>query len=143
MNYWMKFFDDGTKEKGTDADIGNRRSSWSQGRFEGINSALITYADTIIRVYGSDIWQKDQYVAHMNLPGRRIARSLGVRIMPEDVGKLAYVKDEGHHIYVLDLADELEGHAITIEPWDEGKWLVLKISQSGAVGLYLEEKYRV
>lgn len=143
MNYWMKFFNDGTKEKGTDADIASRSASWSRGRLKGIKAAIITYAGTIIKVYGTDIWQKDQFVSHMNLPGRKIARSLGVRIMYDDVGKLAYVKHEGNHVYVLDLVDKLEDHAIVIEPEDVGKWLVLKITRAGSVGLYLEEKYRV
>ena len=143
MNYWMKFFNDGTKEKGTDADIANRNASWSRGRLKGIKAAIINYAGTIIKVYGTDIWQKDQFVSHMNLPGRKIARSLGVRIMYDDVGKLAYIKHEGNHVYVLDLVDKLEDHAIVIEPEDVGKWLVLKISRVGTVGLSVEEKYRV
>ena len=143
MDYWMKFFHDGTKEKGTDADIANRSASWSRGRLKGIKSVIITYAGTIVRVYGTDIWQKDQYVSHMHLPGRRIARSLGVRIVHDDVGKLAYIKHEGNNVYVLDLVDKLEDHAITIAPEDEGKWLVLKITRVGSVGLYLEERYRV
>lgn len=143
MSYWMKFFTDGTKEKGTDADVATRRASWSRGRLDGITYAILSFAGVVIRVDGTDIWQKDQYVASSTLPSRRVARSLGVRIMPEDVGKKAYAKHEGNRVYKLELADKVDGNSLLITPEMEGHWLVLKMSRVGTLALVAEEKYRV
>ena len=146
MSYWMKYFDDGTVEKGTDRGLSAGTASWVNGRLEGLNAAILHYAGTIIKVAGVGIWQKDQFTVGIDpsaMDPSRIARSLGLQVTKEDVGQSAYMHHEGHDVYTLSFAPLVRGNHIKITEDDIGSWLVAKISRVGTVGLLIEERYRV
>lgn len=144
MSYWIKYFKDGTQERGTDAELWGGKKSW-RNRHKDIRSAVLFYAGVTIEVSGDEIWQKDQYSvpAGSNVSPTRIARSLGVRVKKDDVGKCAFVQEDKHKVYTLGIADAVEGNHIAITLEDVGSWLILKVSRVGTVGLIIEERYRV
>ena len=148
-SYWIKHFVDTRNETGKDADLMSGRASWANGRLEGMTAATLFYAGVTIKVSalspGAEIWQKDKYASLVggNLPATRIARGLGLQITEYDVGKVAYLDDEGHHTHRLELADKVSGNHIAITLEDVGKWLVVMVSRVGTVGLLIKEKYRV
>lgn len=143
-SYWIKYFKDGTQDKGTDTDLWHGKKSWRH-RHKEIKSALLYYAGVTIEVSGGNIWQKDKYAAVVggNLPATRIARGLGVQITKDDVGKKAFLRDGPHRTYTLCIDDKAQGNHITITLEDVGSWLVAKVSRVGTVGLLIKEKYRV
>lgn len=144
MSYWMKYFNDGTVEQGTDKDIALEKASWSKGRLKGINAALLHYSGALVKVTASEIWQKDQFITGIGpYPPSRIARSLGIKVTTADIGQCAYLHHEGSHVYTLSFAPMVRGNYIRISENDVGKWLVVKINKVGTVGLLIEERYRV
>ena len=145
MSYWIKHFVDARNEIGKDADIIQGKASWSRGRLEGITSATLSYAGTIIIVSGRDIWQKDQYGGVVGTTPQRLSRSLGTKITQHDVGKKLYLYGPNRlEVYYLTMADIVPlGDHITIQPQHVGQWAVVTIKQSGKPVITIEEKYRV
>jgi len=145
MSYWMKYFEDGTVEKGTDRGVDSGTASWAKGRLEGLNAAILHYSGVIVKMAGASIWQKDQFVVGLqsHMTPARIARSLGLQVTKEDVGQSAYLHYEGHDVYTLSLAPLVRGSHIEIKEDDVGSWLIAKVNQAGTIGLLIEERYRV
>ena len=144
MSYWMKYFNDGTVERGTDEDLISGRASWTNGRLKGISSAVLHYAGAVVKIVASEIWQKDQYISGVGPhPPSRIARSIGMRVTEKEVGQAAYLQHEGSHVYTLAFAPLVAGNHIRLTSEDVGNWLVVKVNQVGTVGLLIEERYRV
>jgi len=149
MSYWIKHFVDTRNETGKDADLMSGKASWTNGRHEGMTSATLSFAGSILRVFamnpGAEIWQKDQHIAGVGsgLPAQRIARSLGLKVTEHDVGKCAYLHKEGHDIYSLRIEKNTMANHIVLLKKDVGSWLVAKISRVGTVGLLIGERYRV
>ena len=144
MSYWIKQFADGSMEQGTDEDVMRGRASWTKGRLKDMSCAILHFCGTIIKVAGSHIWQKDQFVSGIGpYPPTRIARSLGVQITEREVGQCAYLEDAGSHVYTLAFAPMAKGKHVRLTKDDINSWVVIKISQSGTVGLFIEERYRV
>jgi len=144
MSYWIKHFVDARNEVGRDTDVMSGKASWSRGRLEGITSATLSYAGTVVVVPGREIWQKDQYGGVVGSTPQRLSRSLGTKITQQDVGKKLYLHGTGRlEVYYLTMADIVPGDFIAVQPDHVGQWAVVTIKQSGKPVVSIEEKYRV
>lgn len=119
MYGWIKHFADGTKEVGTDEDVGMKRASWSRGRLTSMVGAEVIHGNVRMAILSpGEFWQSDDYDVDVFEP----TPSLVVRRLQKKIERgdgLRRVQDDNS--IVLSLDD-------TYVPSEEiiGKWLTLE-----------------
>jgi hypothetical protein len=127
MRGWVKHFNDGTSESGTDRAIKAHRVSWRNGRLDGMCGAELMHDLFHIEIVGKgDYWQSDLFVAKVFAPGSRlIGRQLQKQIRPEDKGLL--VSRAGNKLTIQVLATPADKLDLEFNQSHVGQWVTIYI----------------
>lgn len=131
MNGWIKYFADGTQESGSDADVHNKKASWSKGRLDNITAVAVVHGKLAAGIGGKgEFWQSDDYEADLliNRPSKLVVRRVQKRISPVDVMITARHKGDFQVATVHDLIDQGADLYIALTEDLKGKWLTVELN---------------
>lgn len=143
MSYWIKLFSDGTQEKGTDTNIARGKASWSKGRLASMIGVVLKFAGPRVMITGpGPYWQKDIAVSsqHQRV---RVARQIGRKIHQEDIG-WAVLRAKDLETFTIEIDKEKPPyHSVEITQSHVGFYLVVTITNRGAIDLTVETNFHV
>lgn len=133
--YWVKIFDDGTTEVGTDSAIASKQASWSRGRLQDIVRVdLATRYNAATLQVGQTEWhQFDRFIATVQegqLQSQLVYRAIQAKILPEFLGRYLISHDNMwtlvEHGGDLQITESLIGQWITlVMPVDKDPYITL------------------
>jgi len=145
MGAWLKLFEDGTSERGSDADISKGKSSWSQGCLNNIKSVQIFERRhcCVLNMPNTNWHQYDRYIAPLDNMGNnasvRIARVMQAEIKPEHIGKNVFVIKSIRTI-IANLCSNVSENGILISQEHVGLWVTMYILINGQLGILISER---
>jgi len=146
MGIWIKFFEDRTRERGSDKDISNGQASWSKGKLDNIRCVQLFEKNLCcaLTVPNTEWHQYDRYMASMGAvdctikQSFRSARVIQAKITPEHVGKsISCVSSTG--VFLAELTCDAKD-ATLIKEENVGLWITLYILANGQAGMKFCEK---
>jgi hypothetical protein len=151
MGTWIKLFNDGLSEVGSDSDIDQNKASWSRGRLDNIYSVQITerILDGELRVPDTEWHQFDRFEVSVGTSGttsgKRIARVIQAKIQDCHMGMfICYNIDNSKFLWasIESCLPKSEGtqRAIKITDAYLGQWLSLRISANRKSEIYIGER---
>ena len=145
MSAWIKVFNDGTREVGTDESIRQNKASWSRGKLNDIKSVQIFEGQFGIRFTVEDTeWhQFDRFVSFLGQIGdqcNRVFRCIQAQIKQKHIGKYIII-NKIEPVYLISLGDMETNFKITKEYI--GKWISCAILPSGKITIAISDKGRI
>jgi hypothetical protein len=153
MGTWIKVFEDGSTERGSDSKIANKLASWSQGRLSNIVSVQITdrMIQAVISAPKTDWHHFDRYEALISGPGvadsKRVARVVQAEVKSSHVGMyVCYNINDLKYLWVDIVNSPLLGEptnpveTMIITEEDVGKWLSVCIGHGIGCKIFLGER---
>ena len=145
MGVWIKLFEDGSSEHGSDRDIVDGKASWSRGRLVGIQSVYINDKRNacVLRMPKTEWHQYDRYLSMIS-PGEgqrsiRSARVVQAKIKKHHVGKSIRVANHGRSLTV-ELTDKNLSSYIFITKDNIGSWVTMYTLVNGIAGVEISER---
>ena len=142
---WLKFFNDGTLERGSDVDIDKGLASWSKGRQDNIKSVHLehNFNTCCLSLPNTQWYQYDRYMAMLGQAGNNVSKRTGrviqAQIKQEHVGKtLSSMVSKG--ITVANLDDTPSENGILISQKHVGLWVTMYILVNNQIGITICEK---
>ncbi len=141
MGSWVKHFNDGSTEIGSDRAISRGDASWSRGKLDDIafvqlSSRLLTF---LLEIPNTEWHQFDRYTVALDgvSESSRVARVLQAKVLNEHFNRyLLYNKNT--YLVTLGLSDHPSEWQVTKE--HIGKWLTATIYSSGKISAGFSEK---
>lgn len=146
---WVKFFTDGTQERGSDADISRGSASWTRGRLDSIEEVSITEGriSCKLKVADTEWFQFDRLAAPM-APGVhrpcRTHRVIQAKIKDHHVGLSVEGLQDGpqRRWYWLD-NKSFGATVMKIALTDVGKWITAIIPSRGIPYVVISERGKI
>jgi len=145
MGVWIKLFNDGSSEHGSDSDIINKQASWSRGRLDGIESVQIFEGNVgvVLVVPNTEWYQYDRYVALLDTPGvhvpTRVARVVQALIKPEHIGKRVNFK-QAIGLFYASLEDTPSEQGLLVCKEHVGLWISIYVLINKQAGIQFCER---
>jgi hypothetical protein len=148
MGTWIKTFNDGSIECGSDRDIQNKKASWTRGRLTDIESVKILEKNLcgILTIPNTEWHQYDRYMASLmsvktpnESQSHRTARVVQAKITPEHVDRYIHCVHMAG-IVLVDLGNEPNNDNILITKDCVGLWITLYILCNGKIGIVICQK---
>ena len=107
-NGWVKYFLDGTTERGDDEAVGQKLASWSKGRLSGMEGVSICYNGVIAAIFGEgEFWQSDDWSVPLFISeGELFARRISKKITEDDKAIVFYLGEDSYCFRFVDEEDE-------------------------------------
>jgi len=142
---WLKLFNDGTSERGSDVAIKKGLASWSKGRQDDIKSVHLehNFNTCCLSVPNTHWYQYDRFMAMFGKTGsdvsQRVGRVIQAQITQEHVGKtLSCMVSKG--ITVANLDDTPSENGILISQEHVNLWVTMYILVNNQIGITICER---
>jgi hypothetical protein len=161
MSSWIKYFNDGSEEKGSDEDIEKGLASWSRGRLEGIESvSLFKEGHKASIVIPNTEWHHfDRYVALLEYGANesaRVARVIQAEIKEDHVGRRLLYSSRLQRKEAIDYYEEKiimdclfsnlspgEQELVNINKEHTGRWFTFIWNEEGPSKIGFSDKGRM
>lgn len=143
---WVKLFEDGSREFGTDRQISMGEASWTRGRLTNIKEVQLL--DTIILAslsIPSTSWhQFDHFIVKVDfdkpMPPTKIYSIVQAEIKEHHVGLFINNLSYGPYVYYINVHNRREASSILISETMVGKWITLVLPKRGQPYVNISER---
>lgn len=146
MGAWIKLFEDGTQEIGTDHQVEEKTASWSRGRTIGIKEVQLA-SRTVLASLSVPItsWhQFDHFVVEVSFDQKpksnRVLRVVQAKILEHHVGMFILKDWNGKYVFWVSVDPNNKTEAIEITDDMKGKWVTLVLPEHGFPYMNISEK---
>ena len=145
MGAWIKLFDDGSRELGTDHQIECGLASWSRGRLDGILEVQLANRGILasLSVPKTNWHQFDHFIAQVQVGKvvpERLFRVVQAELKAEHKGMFLLREWNGTFIYWISVEPSTKKDSVEITEEMIGKWITLVLPEFGYPYMILAER---
>jgi len=147
MDGWIKYFEDGTYESGSDKDVFEGTASWTKGQLHDIQSVAAHHGNRHICITGSgQFWQSNDYeIEVFGKSPKVITRRIQRKLTAGDFAIAFYRTEHSLMLRVVDVNDSnslvYADSNIGVRAGEIGSWLTLEYhAETGTTGFYISEE---
>lgn len=134
MGAWVKFFEDGSHELGTDDQVNSGEASWSKGRLDSIKEVHLTNKVVLASLNVPDtIWhQFDRFSFSFDTnTSSRLLRVVQAEIKEHHKDMFLLKEWAGKYLFWVSVENKNGIESIKITKDDIGKWITLVLPEDG------------
>jgi len=148
---WIKFFEDDSKEYGSDLDIQSSKASWSRGRQDKIKEVFLSdgICSLVLTVPNTNWYQFDRYITSLGIGVNTSFRTYRViqaeiKSFHVDSYLIGFLSNQFFGWAVLsEKEDKAYNYCYQIQKTDIGKWVSLSILKEGRISISFTSKGKI